>query len=387
MARRRVLVIGAGVIGSATAMRMAENGGQVTVVDAALPGQGTSGSSFAWINSNAKTPRAYFELNVAGMAAHRELAGEFGRAPWFHPVGNLEWAADDDGRSALQAKLERLGDWRYAVRLMDHNQAQELEPGLRLPEDVAEVAFYPEEGFVFTAQLIEQLLDRTLAAGATLITGDPVVAFETDGRRLTGARLRSGRHIPSDTFVLSAGWHTPALAALAGVAIPLLSPDAPGSPAVALVASTMPMTRPLRRLIHAPNVNARPTDTGGLLLEHEEMEETIGFDTITDPPPPGAVELLHRARRLVPALENTELRGAEICIRPLPTDGYPIVGRCPEIEACYVVVTHSGVTLAPYLAKLVANEVLNDADEQILAPYRPQRFREPGGSLLNRELV
>ena len=105
MARRRVLVVGAGVVGSAIAMRLAGKGAQVTAVDAARPGHGTSGSSFAWLNSNAKTPRAYFEFNVAGMVAHRELAGEFGRAPWFHPVGNLEWATGDDDRTALQATV------------------------------------------------------------------------------------------------------------------------------------------------------------------------------------------------------------------------------------------------------------------------------------------
>jgi glycine/D-amino acid oxidase-like deaminating enzyme len=140
------------------------------------------------------------------------------------------------------------------------------------------------------------------------------------------------------------------------------------------------MAHPPRRIIHAPNVNARPTGTGGLLLEHQDMAETIAFDTITDPPPPGAVELLRRARRLVPGLDNIGLRGADICIRPLPADGYPIVGWSPEIDGCYVAVTHSGVTLAPYLAKLVANEVLDDADEPMLAPYGPQRSRQPGQS-------
>ena len=130
----RVVVVGAGVVGSALALRLAERGAKVTLVDAGAPGGGTSGTSFAWLNANKKTPRAYFELNLAGMRAHRELAAELG-GDWYRPQGNLEWGAAD-----LEARVDRLRGWSYEAELVPAAHARALEPALRVPDDVDAVA-------------------------------------------------------------------------------------------------------------------------------------------------------------------------------------------------------------------------------------------------------
>jgi glycine/D-amino acid oxidase-like deaminating enzyme len=49
-------------------------------------------------------------------------------------------------------------------------------------------------------------------------------------------------------------------------------------------------------------------------------------------------------------------------------DGYPLVG--PQLPGLYTVVTHSGITLGPHLAELVAQEVRGRPAEA-LEPYRP----------------
>jgi glycine/D-amino acid oxidase-like deaminating enzyme len=41
-----------------------------------------------------------------------------------------------------------------------------------------------------------------------------------------------------------------------------------------------------------------------------------------------------------------------------------------------VAVSHSGVTLAPVLGRLVAKEVADGAPDGLLAPFRPDRFAE-----------
>jgi glycine/D-amino acid oxidase-like deaminating enzyme len=57
-----VVVVGAGVIGAAVAFRLAQAGARVAVLEsAARVGAGTSGRSFAWTNSNQKTPRPYHD--------------------------------------------------------------------------------------------------------------------------------------------------------------------------------------------------------------------------------------------------------------------------------------------------------------------------------------
>ena len=59
---------------------------------------------------------------------------------------------------------------------------------------------------------------------------------------------------------------------------------------------------------------------------------------------------------------------------PMPADGQSIVGRLPGAPGLYVAVTHSGVTLAAYLSRLIATELTTDTALDDLAPYRPARF-------------
>jgi len=64
-----VVVVGAGAVGAAVALRLAQGGASVTVVDAREPGDGTSSTSFAWIGASAAALRDYRALNVAGVEA------------------------------------------------------------------------------------------------------------------------------------------------------------------------------------------------------------------------------------------------------------------------------------------------------------------------------
>ncbi len=66
---RRYAVVGAGVLGVSLAVRLAEAGAEVTLLERDEPGQAATRSSFAWLNSNDKAPRAYHDLNVAGLRA------------------------------------------------------------------------------------------------------------------------------------------------------------------------------------------------------------------------------------------------------------------------------------------------------------------------------
>lgn len=70
-----VAVIGVGIIGASVGWNLARHGAQVIFIDAGQPGEGVTNWSFSWANASNETARkSYFDLNVAGMAAHRELA-------------------------------------------------------------------------------------------------------------------------------------------------------------------------------------------------------------------------------------------------------------------------------------------------------------------------
>jgi glycine/D-amino acid oxidase-like deaminating enzyme len=56
----KVVVIGAGIIGSSIAVNLAQRDCKVTVLEAAQrPAEGATAKSWAWLNSNRKTPGHY----------------------------------------------------------------------------------------------------------------------------------------------------------------------------------------------------------------------------------------------------------------------------------------------------------------------------------------
>jgi glycine/D-amino acid oxidase-like deaminating enzyme len=68
-------VIGAGVLGVCVALRLAEAGVAVTLLEQDRPGQSATRSSLAWLNANDKLPRAYHDLNYTGDAGFLSWLG------------------------------------------------------------------------------------------------------------------------------------------------------------------------------------------------------------------------------------------------------------------------------------------------------------------------
>ena len=95
---------------------------------------------------------------------------------------------DAPGRARLAARVHRLAGWGYAARLIGAAEAAELEPSLRLPGSVAQVAWFPDEGYLLTGPLVTQLVRQAVRHGAMLLTGEPgrVVGLDAGARRRCG---------------------------------------------------------------------------------------------------------------------------------------------------------------------------------------------------------
>jgi len=390
------VVAGAGVLGVCLTARLAGAGAEVVLLEQDQPGQAATRSSFAWLNSNDKAPRAYHELNHAGMRAWAELAGDLGGGAWYRPTGNLEWAVSAAGRAELAERVRRLRTWGYPARLIGTAEAAELEPSVRLPRPAPGVAWFPGEGYLLTGPMISDLVDHAVRRGATVITGEPgrVTGFEAaPGSAGPGwaVRTAAGQLIPADVVVCCAGIQVPRLAELAGeglgsaaaTPVPLVPWAGPGATAPGLVVQAGPAASPgLTRMIHTPGVHLRPHDGGQVHLEAPDA--AVDLHTPDNELRRWAGELLDRARRVTGVLDDATVTGYRVCVRPMPADAQSIVGWLPGAPGVYVAVTHSGVTLGAHLAALIAAELLRadepgDADEAELAPYRPGRFA--GGSV------
>jgi len=136
-----------------------------------------------------------------------------------------------------------------------------------------------------------------------------------------------------------------------------------------------PVTQPgLVRLLHAPDLALRPHSGGLLHLEAEDAAAAVDLHTPEPDVRRWAAELLHRARRTVRGLDDAQVVKFKVCVRPLPADEQSIVGRLPGAPGIYVAVTHSGVTLAAHLSRLITADLTTGTPPAPLTSYTPARF-------------
>jgi glycine/D-amino acid oxidase-like deaminating enzyme len=310
-----VVVVGAGVVGAAVAFRLAQAGVRVTVLESAdRVGTGTSGRSFAWTNSNGKTPRAYHDLNVAGMQAHAALVDEFGATPWWHGGGNLDWRATDSGRAELADRVERLRAWGYAVEWVTRAQLHEMEPDIDVKTvGDAPIAFYPLEGWLDPIVYVHAMLRAAAAHGAVVRTLAHVELVLVDDGRARGVALRGGQKVEADWVVNCAGRWADTLAALD---VPRLR--LPLAPTLGLLVFTPPVATGLQRVVHAPSINMRPDGAGRLMLHSDDIDDAIAPEAQPGVESLLVQEMLKRAAAILPGIGQVAAEAVRVGTRAIP---------------------------------------------------------------------
>jgi glycine/D-amino acid oxidase-like deaminating enzyme len=363
MTQYDVAVVGLGIVGASAVYAAAWAGARVLALDAGAPASGTSGASFAWLNSVRKEPEVYHGLNAAGMTAHRELSKELGGDAGHHEGGSLEWAESGADERELRERVHRLASRGYPAEFITRERARELEPGLAIPDHVGEVAFYGADAWLDAPKLIRRLLAAASARGADVLDGRAVRSLRTGGDRVEAIVTDQGS-LAAQSVLVCVGPATQAFLEPLGAAIPV--GRVPG-----LLAVTSPTAARLTRVVHAPGIHLRPDAGGGLLLGAEDVD-TLASNSGS---PIALVELLlERAARVFPAARQLKVADHRMGVRPMPGDKHTIAGRIPGLVNAWMIATHSGITLGPLLGRLMAEEIVRGTSSPLLAPFRPDRF-------------
>lgn len=367
----KIVVVGAGVLGAAIARSLAVAGEEVVLLDQRGPGTGTTATTFAWTNANRKYDPDYHRLNVAGMREHAALAAQLPGEQAYFPSGALQWA-DDDSEPWLTDNVDRLRSLGYAVRWVERDEAARIAGDLRIPAAVTAFAHFPGEGYVLPDRLVANLLADARGHGAELSIGE-VVALD-DGARTASATTADGRIFTGDRVVLATGRWTAPLAARAGIELPMLTGFDRGSPTVGLLGYVHAPDVDLRCVLHTPGLNLRPEAGSGAVVQ--ALDVNAGIDPAEPPTPDGpvAATITQRLEELLPSRNTAPQLSFRVGLRSLPADGHTIAGHASPDSHLYSVVSHSGITLAPVLGRLVATELTTGQDQDLLANFRPSRF-------------
>jgi glycine/D-amino acid oxidase-like deaminating enzyme len=349
-----IIVAGAGIIGASIAYHLAKSGAAVTLIEASEPGGVATRTSWAWLNASWGNPQPYFALRRRSLAEWKRLAAEI-PALRVHWVGGLLW---DLPERDLKAYAAEHAGWGYGIRLVDSPEAQRIEPALRAAPDLA--VHVAEEGALEPLASAQAILAAAQSHGATLKRARILKLLRKDGR--VGALLTDQGEIAADHIVLATGAATATLAATADIHVPMSTP--PG-----LLVQTAPTAKMLNGLVMAPEMHVRQLEDGSLLAGADFGGSDPGSDAAAT-----AAAVFAGLQRLLQDGDGLRFARYQIGHRPLPADGFPIVGAAPGVEGLYLAVTHSGITLAPALGHFAAAELLGAARDPLLAPYHPARF-------------
>jgi glycine/D-amino acid oxidase-like deaminating enzyme len=359
-----VIVVGAGLLGASVAEALAHRGAAVTIVERDEPGEGTSGATFAWLNAQDKSPDAYFDLNVAGMREHLAVQARLG-GDWIRDGGDL-LIGRGPGLDKARERIQRHQARGYPVKELDRPGVLALEPNLVLGDEPLVAGHFTADAWIDATAMARALVASARRAGAGVVTATVAEPLVADGR-VAGVRLVDGGELRGDVVVLAAGPASGDLAARAGVHLPM-------APSPGLLVTVGPVMTTISRMIHAGPIAIRPDGLGRILLSSRDVDATLDPATrALDVDAPAVAELVSRASRLLPEVAAAPVERVRVGIRSVAQDGQPATGVAADRPGLYLLVSHSGATLAPILGRLVAGELLGEPAPE-LEPYRPDRF-------------
>jgi sarcosine oxidase len=203
-----LVVVGAGALGSWTALRAVRSGRSTVLVDAFGPGdpRATSSDASRIIRSSHGSDDFYARWARAGREAWIELGEEAG-TPIFVETGVAWFAHREDGfEAASEATLTRL---EIPVERLSPSEATARWPAVS-PDDLAFVLHEPEAGVLRARRGVRAAAAAFEAHGGRLRI-ERVVPGAAAGSRLEAVITSAGERITAETFVFAAGPWLPKL--------------------------------------------------------------------------------------------------------------------------------------------------------------------------------
>ena len=358
------IVIGAGIVGAACAATLARDGFVVTVLDADIPGGGTTAAGMGHLVAMDDSPEQ-LALTSYSLQLWRDLAHDLPANVELEPTGTLWIAEDAEQLAALRGKQAGYASAGIVSEILDEREMWDAEPnlrrglagGLRVPADCV---LYPP-----TATLA--LLARARAAGAD------VKRLRVDAIQ-PGAVVTAGGVHRADVVVNAAGARaaelTPGLPIVPRRGHLAITDRYPGFCRHQIVeagylASAHEMTT------ESVACNVQPRQTGQVLVG--SSRELVGWDAT--PNPMILARMLARAAAFMPALAGLSVIRTWIGFRPTTPDGLPLIGKWNAVPGLLIAAGHEGlgITTATATAEIVAAIAAGRSPAIDPAPYSPMR--------------
>jgi D-lysine oxidase len=416
MARTDVIVLGAGIIGTAVALHLARRGLAVALVDRRGPGEETSFGNTGIIEGNtifpppfpadigallriafkrapeanyhlaflprvapwlmsyrawsqpqhvAETARIMRPLFAAALAEHETLMRESGAGRWLRKTGWLKVYRGEASFAATARERNVAAEFGIPCRVLDAAGVRALEPSLA---GVRHGLWWESAASVSDPLAVTRAYAARFAScGGVVIRGDARSLHRAHGKAQGRWRVETAEgHVDAADVVMALGPWTPDLLAPLGIRLPMAVKR--GYHRHFRAREDAGLSRPV---LDADNGYCLTSMTDGIRL-------TTGAEFADRDAAPTPVQF----DRVMPAAQSLFPLGAPVedkpwmGSRPCFADSRPVIGEAPGQAGLWLAFGHAhwGLTLAAVTGRLIADLVTKTAPAFDPAPFTAVRF-------------
>ncbi|MBP2297507.1 FAD-dependent oxidoreductase [Azospirillum picis] len=372
-----ILVIGGGVVGSCLAYYLSQAGQDVMVVerdDTNLQASGANAGSLhvqllsfdfgAKAEAGGGPAADTLVLGPRSVALWRELERACGADFEMGVTGGLMVADSEAGMAFLRAKAALERSRGIENEIIGASELRRLAPALS--ERLVGAEYAPQEGKINPLRATYAVLEKARRQGARFLRGVNVTGIGRQGAGWTvqtsRCRIRAGR------IVNASGPWSRETGRLVGIDVPVHS-----APLQMIVTEPAP---PLvgQLVAHADrHLSLKQAKTGGLIIGGAwtaAFDPARRFNSVTRSSIEGNLWV---ANHVLPQMAGLHVVRAWAAMN-INIDGAPILGPVPGLPGFFNTVTSNGYTLAPVVARMTADLMLDGQCDIDPTPFLIDRF-------------
>jgi sarcosine oxidase, subunit beta len=369
-----IVIVGAGVMGASIAFHLAlRKAGRILVVDKDHVGRGGSGRSSGLIRMHYSFP-AEVQLALVSLRMFERWAELVGETSLFQKTGFVRIVHPNETEQ-LRRNVAMQHELGVNVRLISQAELRELEPDW-VVDEVQEAAYEPDSGYGDGAGVANDFLARARELGVACSPRTRVTSFRIEAGKVHGVVTDQGG-VSTPMVVAASGPWTRPLFAEAGYDLPIETEYHQ----VAILKNASGMRSGGCACIDSVSATYfRPDGPDKFLVGDFYGKRPIDPDDFPQRASGESLEeLIERACRRIPKLENAELMRGVTGVYDMTPDCRPLLGEIPGTAGLYACAGFSGMgfKISPAIG-LVMSELLVDGRGKIvdITAFAPNRFAE-----------
>ena len=367
-----IVILGAGVMGASIAFHLAKRkAGKIVAIDKGHVGQGGSGRSSALIRMHySYPPEVQLAVVSLQMFQHwRDVVGEEGD---FRKTGFVRIVHPGE-TERLKQNVEMQSKLGVNVKLIDRVELKKLEPDWTVDE-VELAAYEPDSGYGDGAGVANDFLTRARELGVTYLSKTQAVDFLVEGERVRGISTDHG-NIAAPVVVAATGPWTRPLFQRIGIDLPIETeyhqvailknaPDMKGGGCACIdsVSATY-----FRSDAHDKSLIGDFHGQRG--ADPDDFPQRASDD--------GLEEIIERACRRVPKLENAEVMRGVTGVYDMTPDSRPLLGEVSGVAGLHLCAGFSGMgfKISPAIGLVMSELLLDGRGKTVdISSFCPGRF-------------